>query len=382
MTKYWRVLALLAAMALVLAACGGDDDTDDTEAGDTTTTTAAEETTTTEGMEEETTTTEGEETTTTEAADGGDDGPFIPTGLPTIDPLNADPANTIGIAGSSTVFPLSTAIMTRWEDEGGPNYPIDSIGSGGGLERFCVEGASDISNASRQINDEEIASCQETWGEDPIEVRVGSDALTLVVNPNAPDEFKDLTIEQIATAFSLTDAGATWADVDPAFPAHPIATFTPGEDSGTFDYFNEVIFDEAEPSPIIGSIAQVVGEDDNITVNGVAGDGCAAGDESTTCAIGYFGFAFFAENQGSLAAVSVDGVAPNEDTVADGSYPIARPLFMYTTDSVLDEKPWVANWMAYYLQVVNEEIGEVGYFPAPNDALQEAADNIAPFVEG
>ncbi len=348
MSKFVRLIALLSVFALVLAACGGDDG-GGTDAAET--------------------------TGAPDTPEGGDDlGDMSDLGLPAIDPLDADPDLTIGIAGSSTVFPLSTALMTRWEDEGGPNYPIDSIGSGGGLERFCVEGASDIANASRSIKDEEVASCADI-GRTIIEVRVGSDALTLVVSSG--NYFaRDLTLEQIATAYSLTDAGATWADVDPSFPAHPIALFTPGTDSGTFDYFNEVVFDEADPSPIVSSIAANVGEDDNVTVQGVSEDGCTEGDESTTCAIGYFGFAFFQENSSVLQAVSVDGVEPNIDTVNDGSYPISRPLFMYTADEVVAEKPHVAEFMAYYLNNVNDVIGEVGYFPAPDADLQGAADNL------
>lgn len=345
-----RMAALLAAIALIAAACGGD--------AEPTTTTAAPDA--------------GDETTTTAAApDSG--GETTDLGLPIIDPFEVS-EGTIGIAGSSTVFPLSTAIMAKWEDEGGPNYPIDSIGSGGGLERFCVEGASDIANASRAIEQEEIDACAEI-GREVIEVRVGSDALSLVISPG--NYFaQELTLEEVATAFSLTDSGATWADVNPEFPAHPIALFSPGADSGTFDYFNEVVFEEADPSPILTSIAQIVGEDDNLTVQGVSEDGCTEGDESTTCAIGYFGYAYYQENADVLQVVSVDGVEPSDATVNDASYPISRPLFMYTASEVVSEKPQVAEFMAYYLNNVNEVIGEVGYFPAPDEALQEAAENI------
>jgi phosphate transport system substrate-binding protein len=360
--KMRTLVALFAALALVLAACGGDGgSTDDTEpAGDDPTTTAASE----------------------EPDDGDDmgDGETSQWGIPVIDPLDVDPGVTIGIAGSSTVFPLSTAVMTQWIDEGGPEYPIDSIGSGGGLERFCVEGASDIANASRAIDEEEIAACTETWGDAPIEVRVGSDALSLVVSPG--NYFaQELTLEEIATAFSLTDAGATWADVNPEFPAHPIQMFSPGADSGTFDYFFEVVwpdlYENDEDPPILSSIAEIVGEDDNLTVQGVSGDGCTEGDESTTCAIGYFGYAYYQENADVLQTVAVDGVQPSAESVDDGSYAISRPLFMYTAPSVIAEKPQVAEFMAYYLNNVNGLISEVGYFPAPDESLQEAADNIA-----
>ncbi len=358
------LMALIAILSLVVAACGGDS-------GDTTTTEATgSETTTTEAMGEETTTTEGDDM-------GGETGQF---GLPVIDPLDVDPGVDIGIAGSSTVFPLSTEILTQWIDEGGPQYTIDSIGSGGGLERFCVEGASDIANASRQINDEEFAACTETWGSEPIEVRVGSDALSLVIS-NGNYFAKELTIDEIAIAFSLTNANATWADVNPSFPAHPIQTFTPGADSGTFDYFFEIIYEDLyeadEPPPILSSIAEVVGEDDNLTVVGVAEDGCTEGDLTSTCGIGYFGYAYFQENADRLQVVTVDGVEPTAETVDANEYPIARPLYMYTSDAVIQAKPQVAEFMAYYLQNVNALIDRVGYFPAPEAALQEAADNIA-----
>jgi phosphate transport system substrate-binding protein len=358
MSKLTKFAVLLAALALVAAACGSDSD----------------DTTTTAGGTEETTTTAGTEETTTTAGGGGDTSQW---GLPIIDPLDV-PEGDIAIAGSSTVFPLSVAVIDQWIDEGGPQYSIDSIGSGGGFERFCVEGASDISNASRAIKTEEIEAC-ESIGRTPIEIRVGSDALSLVISSG--NYFaQELTLEEIALAFAAP-AGATWDTVNPAFPAHPIQAFSPGADSGTFDYFNEVVFEEAEPSPILeAGVVEIVGEDDNLTVRGVADDGCTEGDLSSTCAIGYFGYAFFQENADVLQVVSVDGgdgpVEPNDATVNEGTYPIARPLFMYTAQTVIEEKPQVADFISYYLNNVNDLIGEVGYFPAPDDALQGAANAI------
>jgi phosphate binding protein len=353
--RTFRLLAVTAVLMLVVAACAGDD--------------TAETTTTTAGSATTTTTSAGG-TTTTEAM--ADTDPL--TGLPVIDPLDA-PSGEIAIAGSSTVFPLSTEIMSLWEDEGGPGYSIDSIGSGGGFERFCVEGASDISNASRPIKDEEIASC-ESIGRTPIEIRVGTDALSLVISTG--NTFAtELTLDELAAAFSLADSGATWADVNPDFPAHPIALFSPGADSGTFDYFNEEVFPDDEESPILSSIAQIVGEDDNVTVKGVSEDGCTEGDTSTTCAIGYFGYAYYKQNADVLQAVAVEGVEPGDDTVNEGTYPLARPLFMYTDAGIIAEKPQVAYFIAFYLNNVDSVIGEVGYFPAPDEALKEAADHIA-----
>ena len=345
-----KLVVLIAALALVVAACSDDG-------GDDTTTTAA-----------------ASDDTTTTAAASGDDSEW---GLPIIDPLDVAEGD-VGIAGSSTVFPLSVAVIEHWIDEGGPQYAIDSIGSGGGFERFCVEGASDISNASRAIKDEEVEACK-SIDRDPIEIRVGSDALSLVIS-NGNTFASELTLEEIAAVFSAP-AGATWDTINPDFPAHPIQAFSPGADSGTFDYFNEVVFEEADPSPILSAgVVEIVGEDDNLTVRGVADDGCTEGDLSSTCAIGYFGFAFFQANADILQRVAVDAgdgpVVPRDETVNDGTYPISRPLFMYTAQSVIEEKPQVADFISYYLNNVNQLIVEVGYFPAPDDQLQGAADAI------
>lgn len=349
-----RTFALFAVLALVAAACGSSgDDTTTTSAPDQTTTSAPRQTTTAPPV-----------------------GELSQWGLPLVDPIDVDASVDVSIAGSSTVFPLSVAVIEQWSDEGGPQYSIDSIGSGGGLARFCDEGASDIANASRPINDEEVAACQDTWDGDPIEIRVGSDALSLVISQG--NYFaQELTLEEIGRAFSA-GAGATWADVNPDFPAHPIAMFTPGTDSGTFDYFNEVVFpdeyDADQPSPILDSIAEIVGEDDNITVRGVGDDGCTEGDLTTTCAIGYFGFAYYQENADVLQAVSVNGVAPSAESVNANTYGLSRPLFMYTSAAVIEAKPQIAEFIAYYLNNVNEVIVEVGYFPAPDVDLQGAAD--------
>lgn len=354
--RFGRVIGLLAVLALVLAACGAD--------------TGADETTTTESSDA----TEAPDTT-----EPMDDMPSALTGdvsdlgIPVVDPLEVE--GDVLIAGSSTVFPLSVAVVELWADEGGPGYSIDSIGSGGGFERFCIEGASDISNASRPIDEEEFAVCTGTWGDEPIEIRVGTDALSVVISQG--NYFaQEMTIEEIGTAFTLPE-GSTWADVNPDFPPHPIQAFSPGADSGTFDYFNEVIYDEADPPPILDAgTAEIVGEDDNVTVQGVGEDGCTEGDTSSTCAIGYFGYAYFVNNADVLQAVAVDGVAPSEESVNADEYPISRPLYMYTAPAVVNEKPQVAYFIAYYINNVDDVIGEVGYFPAPDERLTEAGEAI------
>ncbi|HEX7100881.1 MAG TPA: substrate-binding domain-containing protein [Acidimicrobiia bacterium] len=358
-----RSMAALAALPLLLVACRAP----------------APPTTTVGGQAIDTTADTVASTSTEPPGEQTDSVGTSQWGLPLIDPIDVDPSVDVSIAGSSTVFPLSTAILTRWIDEGGPEYSIDSIGSGGGFDRFCSEAATDIANASRPIDEEEVAACEGN-GRTPLEIRVGSDALSLVISPG--NYFaQELTLEEVATAFSLTDPKATWADLNPDFPAHPIQLFSPGADSGTFDYFFEVVwpdlYEAGEASPILSSIAEIVGEDDNLTVTGVAEDGCTEGDLTTTCAVGYFGYAYYQENADRLRTVAVEGVQPSAESVDDGTYPISRPLFMYTAPSVIEEKPQVAEFIAYYLNNVNDAISDVGYFPAPDDALQGAADAIA-----
>ena len=295
------------------------------------------------------------------------------SGLDPVDPLALNGAITM--AGSSTVFPLAEAMAARFEDEGfGGEVTIDSIGSGGGFERFCVEGESDIANASRPIRDQEVESC-EAIGRTPIEFRIGTDALAVTVSPS--NTFAtDLTFEELAVLFSTAE---TWSDVREEFPANPVARFIPGTDSGTFDYFVEEVFDEDE-GPILASDPQL-SEDDNVLVQGISGDACDPSDPSTTCAVGFFGYAYFAENADNLKVLSIEGVEPNADTVNANEYALARPLFVYSTGSILRDKPQVGAFLSFILQYVNEEIGEVGYFPAPLDVLQGAADELSAAID-
>jgi phosphate transport system substrate-binding protein len=283
----------------------------------------------------------------------------VPGVLPEPDPLSV--SGDIVTAGSSTVFPLTERMTERYLNEGFPSQiTIDSIGSGAGYERFCVAGESDIANASRGIREEEIASC-ESIGRTPLEFRVGTDALAVVVNPNN-DFVTDLTLEQLALAFSTAE---TWADVDPSFPAEPIQRYSPGTDSGTFDYFVEEVFDE-DTTPILSAANTQFSEDDNVLVQGVEGD---------PYSIGYFGFAYYLENSDRLNIIDVNGVTPTAQTAEDGTYPLARPLFIYSTSSIMQDKPQVADFINFYLTFVNEEIIDVGYFPASDEALNQARMN-------
>ncbi|MBL8134780.1 MAG: PstS family phosphate ABC transporter substrate-binding protein [Anaerolineae bacterium] len=291
--------------------------------------------------------------------------------LPEVDPLSV--AGDIIIAGSSTVYPLTEAVAEQFIADGfSGEITIDSIGSGAGFERFCVAGETDISNASRAIRDSEIESCAAlTPARTPIEIRVGTDALAVVVS--AENDFvESLTIEQLAKIYS--GEFATWADVDGSYPAEAIQLFSPGTDSGTFDYFVEAVIEEGlglegedAANAIINAAGIQFSEDDNVLVQGV---------EGSPYAIAYFGFAYYTEEADALKALAIDGgdgaTEPNAESAEDGTYPLARPLFIYTDSAIMAEKPQVAAFVVYYLTYVNDLIDEVGYFPASDEALNAA----------
>jgi phosphate binding protein len=277
-------------------------------------------------------------------------------------------------AGSSTVFPLSERMAELFQQEGfAGNVTVDSIGSGAGFERFCVAGETDIANASRGIKDGEVESCA-AIGREPIEFRVGTDALAVVMS--AENDFvTSLSKEQLGKIF--TGEFTAWNQVDPAFPTEAIEVYSPGADSGTFDYFIEAVAAKVLPKvddkddlkgaeeKLLGLEGAQFSEDDNVLVQGV---------EGSPYAIGYFGFAYFTENQGALKAINVEGVAPNQEDVDNGTYPLARPLFIYSDAKIIAEKPQVAAFIYFYLSNVNDNIVDVGYFPAPADAFQASMD--------
>ncbi len=295
--------------------------------------------------------------------------------------LEVNPLEVTGdivTAGSSTVYPLSEAMAERFIDEGyAGNITIDSIGSGAGFERFCKAGETDIANASRAIKDSEIESCK-AIGRDPIEFRVGTDALAVVVSPeNTWIPAEGMTLEQLALAFS--DQTTQWSDIDPTWPAQDILRFSPGTDSGTYDYFIEAVMD---PHFVVDAAADEgkgeeallksgnlqLSEDDNVLVQGV---------EGSPNAIGYFGFAYFEENDDLLRAIAIEGVDPSAASVDAGEYPLARPLFIYAAANIIAEKPQVGSFINFYLTYVNEEIIRVGYFPAPDATLDAARQALA-----
>ncbi len=204
-----------------------------------------------------------------------------------------------------------------------------------------------------------------------LEFRVGTDALAVVVS-SANTFVTDVTKAELAAIFSTA---VNWSDVRPDWPAEPIQRFIPGTDSGTFDYFVEVVMGPANlnadgkadialgETAILAAANLQMSEDDNVLVQGV---------EGSPYAIGFFGFAYYQENSDRLNVLSVDGVAPTADTAEDNSYPISRPLFIYSTAQIMQEKPQVAAFIYFYLTNVNNEILDVGYFPASQEVLDDA----------
>jgi len=256
----------------------------------------------------------------------------------------------IVVAGSSTVFPLAERMIERFSEEGfDGNATYDSIGSGAGFERFCVAGESDIAGASRAIKDSEVESCN-SIGREPIEFRVGTDALSVVVS-------KDNTFITDATTGELTlifGTATNWSDVRPEWPDKPIQRFIPGTDSGTFDYFVEQVYD-SDNTIILNAVNTQLSEDDNVLVRGVLG---------SPYAITFMGYAYYSENDDKLNVLSIDGVAPTQEAVDSNEYPLSRPLLIYTDSAILKNKPQVAAFIRFFLTEVNNEIEDIGYFPA------------------
>jgi len=290
--------------------------------------------------------------------------------LPEVDPASV--SGDIVIAGSSTVYPLAEVMADRFKDEGfGGEITIASIGSGAGFERFCKTGETDISNASRKIKDSEVQDCK-AIGRTPIEFRIGTDAIAIVVS-RENDFLTDVTLEELGKLFSKE--ATKWSDVRAEWPNEDILRFSPGTDSGTFDYFVEAAMGplyktaegkadlEAGEASILNSSNIQFSEDDNVLVQGV---------EGSKYAIGYFGFAYYLENKGALKTISIDGVAPSAETAESGEYKLSRPLFIYSDATIIQAKPQVAAYINFFLSYVNEEIDVVGYFPASQTALEAA----------
>ncbi|MEQ9569110.1 MAG: PstS family phosphate ABC transporter substrate-binding protein [Longimicrobiales bacterium] len=259
-------------------------------------------------------------------------------------------AGEVLIDGSSTVFPIAEAIAEEFQI----NHPrvrvsVGFSGSGGGFERFCNDEL-DITNASRPIKDSEREACAEA-GIEFTELPVAWDGLSVIANP-ANDFVQCLTTDELNRIWEPESRVTTWRDVRAEWPAEEIDLYGPGTDSGTFDYFTETVNGESGAS----RADYQASEDDNILVQGVAGD---------RYALGYLGYAYYAENADKLKIVGVDGgegcVTPSDETIADASYtPLSRPLFIYVKHAAL-ARPEVQAYVEFLVENAQDVVPATGY---------------------
>jgi phosphate transport system substrate-binding protein len=271
-------------------------------------------------------------------------------------------AEVVKIDGSSTVYPITEAVAEEFQKakKNAIKVTVGISGTGGGFKKFC-RGEVDIANASRPILKKEMDVCKEA-GIQFIELPVAFDALTVVANPKNTF-LKDISVEQLKAIWEPAAQGkiTKWNQVNPAWPDAPIKLFGAGADSGTFDYFTEAIVGKAKSSR--GDYT--ASEDDNVLVQGVSRD---------VNAIGYFGYAYYAENKAKLKAVPIiekagkPAVLPSEETVLKGTYqPLSRPIFVYINPKSLD-KPEVREFVEFYMKNASQLTKEVKYVPLPASA--------------
>ena len=277
--------------------------------------------------------------------------------------VNTELSGKIEIDGSSTVFPISEAAAAKFKKSFvNVNPTLGQSGTGGGFKRF-TKGETDISNASRPIKAKEFAACKES-GVEFIEMPVAYDGLTIVVNKK--NEFlKEITVDQLKKIF-LDPGAATWKEIDDSWPDKPIKIFAPGTDSGTFDYFKEVV--AGKTGSFRGDMS--TSEDDHVLVNGVAGD---------EYALGFFGAAYYFQNKDKLNAVAVvnkagEAILPSDETIENGTYnPFSRPLFIYMNKASMN-KAQVAEFVEFYLDNAADFAKQVGYVPLPQPIYDAAKD--------
>lgn len=272
----------------------------------------------------------------------------------------AELSGTIIIDGSSTVFPITEAVAEEFHKVyPGISTPIGVSGTGGGFKKFTI-GETDISNASRPIKDSE-AEIAKANGIEYVEFAIAYDGLSVMVSME--NDFVDsLTVEELKRIWEPESTVKTWKDVRPEWPDETIKLYGPGTDSGTFDYFTEVITGKAGASRTDFTPS----EDDNVLVQGIAGD---------KYSLGYFGYAYYAENMDKLKIVKVDSgsgpVEPTFDTIKDGSYaPLSRPIYMYVSKKALEQEH-VKVFVEYFLTEGTALVSEVGYVQL-SDAGYEA----------
>ena len=325
-------LSMILAFGLVAAACSEDEDPVDTGAGD-----------------------DGGETTD----DGG----------------SSDLSGTIVVSGSSTVEPISIAVSEAFQEANpGVDISVDGPGTGDGFELFC-SGETDINDASSKIKDEQIASCED-GGVEFIELQIGNDGISLLTN-EANDAIECVTLADIYALAGPESQGIdNWADAQDLatelgssteLPDAPLNIVGPGEESGTFSSFVELVieeFNEDRGEDATTRPDYQASADDNVIIQGIQG---------SDTSFGWVGFAFAKEAEG-VKILDVDGgdgcVTPDDATIADGSYPVSRPLFIYVNKAKAEENPALAAWVDYYLGDGVGAVSEVGYVDLSDEDLE------------
>ncbi|MFO8148099.1 MAG: PstS family phosphate ABC transporter substrate-binding protein [Bacteroidota bacterium] len=279
----------------------------------------------------------------------------------------------ISIDGSSTVFPVTAAIAEEYRTEDPDvNVTIGVSGTGGGFQKFA-KGDIDIANASRSIKEEEKAIAEEN-NINFIELEVAYDGLAVIINPEN-DWVECFTVEQLKMIWEPAAQGTIkrWNQINPEWPDEEIHLYGPGVASGTFDYFTEAIVGKSGSSR--GDYT--ASEDDNVLVQGVAGD---------KFGLGFFGLAYYEENMNKLKMVGVDGgqgcVEPTVETVSKGTYaPLSRPLFIYVNSSSIQNNPNVVDFVNFYLDEAPSLLKDVGYVPLTPEEYKREKKKFKEFVE-
>lgn len=279
-------------------------------------------------------------------------------------------AQTVRVDGSSTVFPITEAVAEEFQKSkrNAVKVTVGISGTGGGFRKFC-RGETDVQNASRPITRREIDECAKA-GVRFIEMPVAYDALSVVVNPRNT-WLKEISIDELRRMWEPSAQGKVmrWNQVNPAWPDRPIKLFGAGTDSGTFDYFTEAVNGKSKASR--GDFT--ASEDDNVLVQGISRD---------VDAIGFFGYAYYAENRDKLRSLPIvwkggRAVQPTEQTVINGTYqPLSRPIFIYV-NAASAQRPEVREFVQFYNQNASKLVKEVKYVPLPAVAYTYNTDALA-----
>jgi phosphate transport system substrate-binding protein len=279
----------------------------------------------------------------------------------------------IRVDGSSTVGPLTEAIAEQFNSENPDvKVTVGTSGTGGGFEKFCA-GETDINDASREIEEDEAKACQ-TKGIGYDGIQVANDALTVAINPDNP--VTCMTVDQLKSVWEPKSTINSWSQIQGLQPSFgdDLALYSPGTDSGTFDFFTDKINGE-EGAQRTASVNDI-GEDDNATVTGVSGAGGG---------MGYFGYSFFKENEDQVKALEIDGgdgcVAPTPATAQDGSYYLSRPLFVYPSDKALQNEA-VDSFLRFYLDNINAIAEQIGFIPMTDAQLQKSQQQLDALTGG